>query len=135
MLKMTRLSQKARKKEIHEINQATQYRMKKNEPLRKAAETPIAPPPPAPADESRRMRRSTQRTRFAPQDDCSCCNGSHSDDREEAVSEPAPAFIPLDVPATRLSEQHRQPYASWSEFDEDMRSGGYYGKVYGGGVC
>ena len=107
--------------------------MKKDKPLRKAAETPIAPPP-TPVDEGRRIRRSTQRTKFAPQDDCRCCDGSHSDNREEA--ETACHYLLVSSCAHRQLEepQRAQPYASWSEFDKDLKSGGYYAKVYGGGA-
>ena len=94
MTKLSRGTQKERRREIHEINQATRYIMSKNEPLRNTAET-SSPPPPTPSEETRPPRQSSQRTRLAPKNDCECCDGSRVD----------------------------RPYASWDDFYADMRSG------------
>ena len=76
MPELSRKTQKERRREMKEIDNAARYIMSKNKPLRDTAES-TCPPPPAPSGDARPPKQSTRGTKFAPKADCECCDGTH----------------------------------------------------------
>ena len=110
MHRIQRKPQEARRRELHELKQTVKYIMSDEKPLRNDAETSSPPPPPVASDQERVSRRPGRKVRFAPRDDCDCCDGDHAEANK-------PQFIPLE-----WTEEERQQQQQHRGLEELIRA-------------